>query len=586
VWHWTYDTAASLSKVTDVECWSPMMMEFHSGLDPAIAWLTVLRELEFGPIHVTLPNDRVQLNLTKEFFVRGFRLDGGTNPGDQNSWWPLSADVDVSFLSVFAFDVTDATSTTPPEPVPANVVDSDGFMPVAGGAPGPIKVPAGKTGVVALEPRHRVCVCVSLVCTRQRADFEPGAIVGVGRLVPHVMVMGSRKTDRFEVELQLNRPPKSGYFGTFKNPNPPRVMEHGDMDTKMGALVVTDTNDFRSVDQAGTVFNFPLNLPYWDLIFDYVRPDVPDEFVKANVRFTASTLDSRGTRTFKGRAKVLDYSKLEKRVSIVKAGLLLIPGIGPLLALLSTIPSDALESILARASLRLAASGSFSVARSVLFGGAIETADFLPRKSLTVRKIQRQADFDSIHVAPRMIADKLLAEDTAMQDAKWKLSSIAMAPFCEHDCLHTHWRWGENWTSLKMKPLVANKVPLAGFSASTEAKFKGTGKPYQVIGNTMVPLNQKVEIAFNAAGTGFTYFVEADNAEAGVWQVANHHGSAYALAITEKGKVGAVTGVIASRGIDRISELYWNMRFQATTTAGPLERLAYDPGDLRAVIDG
>jgi hypothetical protein len=225
--------------------------------------------------------------------------------------------------------------------------------------------------------------------------------------------------------------------------------------------------------------------------------------------------------------------------------------------------------------------------RKTLYGGDIEAKDLLPRKSMTVRKIQRQADFDSIHLAPRMIADKALAEEKALTDPKWQLSNIVMAPFCEHDCLHTHWRWGEMWTSPLIKPLVANFTPLAGFGASTDPKFRGVGKPCQVIGHTMAPLNQKVEIAFNAKGTGFTYTATAEPAEAGVWQVTNHHGSAYALAIAEKLKVDGISRIIAFRGLDRISELYWNMRFQATTKAGPLERIEYATvGDLQAVIDG
>ncbi len=53
-----------------------------------------------------------------------------------------------------------------------------------------------------------------------------------------------------------------------------------------------------------------------------------------------------------------------------------------------------------------------------------------------VSHVARQGAFDNIHLAPTH------TNRPGPTDAFTGLDKIYMAPICEHDCLHTHWRWG------------------------------------------------------------------------------------------------------------------------------------------------
>lgn len=67
----------------------------------------------------------------------------------------------------------------------------------------------------------------------------------------------------------------------------------------------------------------------------------------------------------------------------------------------------------------------------------LQKQDLLPRTMVDAVKWPRQGQFDSIHLAPRMKADLLLARsDLQMPAYSDTLSEIIMAPFCEHDCMH------------------------------------------------------------------------------------------------------------------------------------------------------
>jgi hypothetical protein len=181
-------------------------------------------------------------------------------------------------------------------------------------------------------------------------------------------------------------------------------------------------------------------------------------------------------------------------------------------------------------------------------------------------KLAGQGTFDNVHISPRMKAHKVIGTPE-MADPKWQSSldtfeTIRMAPFCEHDCMHTHWRWGAAF---------GDQQPLRGFAAAGDPGFTGTGKPYQAVGAAMVPLNQNLDISF-ASNQQLVYSAQISNVAPGVWQPVYHHGSAYALGFSASGSVlqKVAKAVIAESLED--SEFYWNLRFQAAAD-GPLERV-------------
>ena len=125
--------------------------------------------------------------------------------------------------------------------------------------------------------------------------------------------------------------------------------------------------------------------------------------------------------------------------------------------------------------------------------------------------------------------------------------NIAMAPFCIHDCLHTHWRWGSHFTTKQSK----------GWDGSV---------PYAKAGAPLVPANQKITMSMPHLH-GFRYKAEISTAiPPGQWQVVNHHGSAYALSIDMKGTMAkALLGVSFEESADDFdwswAMFYWHLRY-------------------------
>jgi len=114
-----------------------------------------------------------------------------------------------------------------------------------------------------------------------------------------------------------------------------------------------------------------------------------------------------------------------------------------------------------------------------------------------VKKSLRQGEFDNLHLAPKM---------------KHKKKEVFMAPVCQHDCVHTHWRWGNGITARNFR----------GWSAGANPE------PFSKVGAPLVPPNQAVTITMTA-GPGLHYDVFIDGPiEKQTLQVINHHGSAYA----------------------------------------------------------
>ena len=137
-------------------------------------------------------------------------------------------------------------------------------------------------------------------------------------------------------------------------------------------------------------------------------------------------------------------------------------------------------------------------------GGARSTASIY-EAATTFLKMPMQGEFDNLHLAPRMEFNNATSGV--------RITDIAMAPFCAHDCLHTHFRWGAFMTLPKYD---------LGFSGR---------RPYMVPGAPLVPLNQTVAIRLTSSH-GFEYIAEAAGPiTAGAWTVFYHHGSAYSLSV-------------------------------------------------------
>jgi len=88
-----------------------------------------------------------------------------------------------------------------------------------------------------------------------------------------------------------------------------------------------------------------------------------------------------------------------------------------------------------------------------------------------------------------------------------------MAPFCVHDCLHVHWRWG------RASPDLMNPKWVRGWVGD---------QPYREAGAPMVAPNQDVTLTLPSPYS-MRYTARIHAPVAGRWQIVMHHGAAYAL---------------------------------------------------------
>ncbi len=429
------------------------------------------------------------------------------------------------------------------------------------------------------QDHHFVLVCISLACFSEAADFEPGGLIGMGRIIPHLMIMSNKRLDvslgadqhelSLQAEVTVRCPPQAGYYGLFMTGGVPRIMNHPDMAPGIAPLLVTDTNVFRGSDGFQLV-----QLPYWDIIFDYTMTPLSGAW-PGTLPTGASTdvvVRGLGPRQLTNAWSRPDHSRYGNNPIIAgTSGTLLaaFPGAAP-------PANNFLQMGRSKPSARLA--------RMLPFGNPVK-ADFQPPLRVTVQKVERQGSFDSVHMAPRMVANQLLADPFYGSDPKWRgtMELIPMAPFCDHDCFHTHWRWGSFFSDPRAAAAVTNKRQVSGFAASGDPRFAGIGEPYKTtIGSPMIPLNQTLSIIFPKF-SHLKYAVDVHPAAPGVWQHVYHHGSAYALGYTATATAIMVGIQGLAAGSQESSEFYWNLQFQAAAD-GPTPRMTMTDIELVNLI--
>jgi hypothetical protein len=147
--------------------------------------------------------------------------------------------------------------------------------------------------------------------------------------------------------------------------------------------------------------------------------------------------------------------------------------------------------------------------------GAVEKLVLGAYQGVTIHKVARQGEFDNLHLAPRM------KTTFRHKGSNVTLSNIAMAPFCVHDCLHTHFRWGN---ALGQPPALHIPVSNRGFNAANE--------PYSALGAPLVPTNQTVFLKL-VGNNGFRYraIARSKRIPTTEWTLFNHHGSYAAIAL-------------------------------------------------------
>lgn len=341
--------------------------------------------------------------------------------------------------------------------------------------------------------RTRIVVVLSWTMCRWRLDFPPGvfqidpdadgtedplggAPLAAARFYPNAMIIANAGFDSFEVSIQLDRPAQTTVLDGEQS-----CCSSGEMLPTIKSVLVTETNE---VD---LLYSGP-PLAIWSNLFSYYQTD-------ANNAFGSTPLHM--VRNDAGSA----HAQAAPRVNPSSS---------------STAPFIS----------RYADPGI--VTRKGSAYGLIKPM------SMQLTKLQGQGEFDSIHIAPPMIASQVVqisriaADTTGVFPDRTPISvdpnlqqsfqEIGMAPFCAHDCFHFHWRWSDQF-----RPGKNGDIQHLGW---------GPKGPYTEPGRPMVPLNQSIDLWYRA-DSQVTYHakigVDEKLIEAGQWQVVCHHGAAYGL---------------------------------------------------------
>lgn len=471
VWHFDHDAGATPNRITNLTCISRGMGKGRMVVATEVA-------VERAGI-VTVQGTAIDLPLTPQFLLRKGYLKSGKLVSGLSFLYPLPAEIDLSMSVTFGYDFNGGANAAPVV-IPEDALDSVDFMPAAGNEPAKVTIGKGQKARVVAAPL-RVIVCISFVTAKERADFEPGGLLGAGRVWPHVLIMANRDIAESSCSIHVKRPASHTMKDIGKDFD---HSIHADMNLGIESSLYADNNVLIQLGPGAPS-------PYWDDLFAWYE-----------VAVSAST----------GAVRAVD--PLEKGGSI--------PGA------VSVLDSTQLAY----------------------------TARNTPR-------VARQGAFDNIHVAPTMTSPRASVHPGV------GLERIYMAPFCEHDCLHTHWRWA---TSNTVKPVF-------GWS-QVSSDPRVPGQPYQVAGAPMVPANQSVTLTMTSPSS-FRYDAKAVGKDgvnqspaiaSGTFSIFFHHGMAYAISLSSA-KIQALDTLIDANAIARNEPgvgatamlhtpiRYWRLRF-------------------------
>lgn len=485
IWSFTHH-ADTPWRINDVFCRSRCVSYRTYKVADSIEW-GLETEKEKGPLKkciriANLLGKLIELPLTKDFVTYKASVQGGYISENQTALWKLPARHDQSLVIAFVYSLEPGQ---PPRAMTADQANNylEDFM-AQGGAGA--QTGADVHGETSVDVEHpRVIVILSLTTCTQAEDYAPGNIVGMGRIYPHIMVMSSMPLSMIEATVRVNRPEES-LLDSDKVAPPADIGDQfidifkglkgccssydnnaDDTDT-INSAFFADANDFSI-----STFKDP-PLPFWSNFFAYYLLDAYQ--TQRNQSITAVT-------RAKNKWHVREAMDLIVRQPV-------------------TGPSDYAKLI------KLPCQGEF------------DNLHMAPKMKL--HKVKRV-----VHVEPGSMTDLLLAaanDDPKMATKKFDLplsslhlDDITMAPFCSHDCFHTHWRWGKDATERSQ----------LGFAGMV---------PYAKAGAPLIPDNQSLKLWLRAPNlltyTATAWAQENKPIGANEWQVFMHHGSAYALDIT------------------------------------------------------
>jgi hypothetical protein len=498
IWQWTHDAAFPAT-------FDHVTVKHR---DMGHRRMKVLDRVEFEDVVVTEHGGgrTFTLPIQSRFVATKFFLPSGRIPDADAGWWRLESEVDASLLLVFAYQLRAGAL----QPLSLKELDvlGDDLMPPRGSASSLYSCTIdGSHGATARVCVPRFLLAVSLTCGKERNDCEPGQLLGAARLWPQVMAMSNVRLGGISAPIHLVRPGKTDH------------QHHEEMEREVGAVYFTDTNRDGRTWRAGLGEKAGPPLPYWDNIFDYYDVSPFDSYHdKKPDPFQDPKQLERGEVCF------VDARMKKQRI---------------------------VSQMIQRA--------AYPSRLFTSFEGYLDKAYEAPE---LFKKMPFQGEFDNVHLATRM---RLEFPFGARGEEPWPTrveKGIVMAPFCVHDCFHTHLRWGE---FAQAKPPKSN------------VGFDDDGNPNSQRLSPLVPRNQSVFVKLTAPHA-LRYRAFVHTVLPGHWQVINHHGSYYAIgawpgdgrmdlvpkAISLLGAVAAEPFTNTSAGdfpSDSWAATYWRLRF-------------------------
>ncbi len=492
--YWSFkQSEGDLDEIGDLRCSQPKAASGHPAADALVC-----RSISWSAPSVTIAASRgqpttVSLPLKREYLLAQEHRKGGNSASNSSTAWPLAYDFDVGFQCIFGYEWDSAGRKL--RPLSPAVLQDDDFWPLPR-ALAKLVTLAERLGLTqrvndyTVDPL-RLLVCISLVCCKPKADFTPGEgaanPVKAARFFPHMSISVNREAAFVHYDAKIEMMrPANANHACHMDPDE-------QMSDKIGASGYTDTN----FERQGLV---PTVLPIWENIFDWYTPDLV-----ANQEFVAVY-----PSTAKSRVKLgLDDSGMrwsdEKRTyhKCVQA---------------------------------LTESDGWSWE---------DKSDAEYYSDRGVRKMWGQGEYDNIHLAPKMIS-----LDGVKRYPGWGFDRIVMAPFCVHDCLHVHWRWGAGLPMLQ---------PWNDGWTNTTA--------YAKRGAPMVPPHQQVWItpiadSGETSPHGLRYRVRGNEVRVGEWDVVFSHGAAYSYELTFAGGFASGGSAFSQTMVLRPTwaNLYWLLR--------------------------
>jgi hypothetical protein len=330
VWSFKHRNAA-LTEISEVNCRSRetgyklhrVMDLCKFGLDTGASG--ALRD----NVQIVPGSQAVDLPLTSQYLHSKWVVTGGWMPAGFHHLWPLEMYLDYGVVLAFAYELAannellpytprsddrseaamrELESGSTSEPFMSRALNGD-FMPLTVERGSQMRAPVGESVTVSTS-LPRVLVVVSFSCFRERNDFEPGGIVGMCKVFPHIMVRSSIQLQDVKATIRCDRPPQTQQLDQGDGTRPSSCCgSYPDIKS----LLVTDSNE----NPLGPDDFFK---PFWSGIFAYYEVDPEQRLGGQRLRVVDTSKNTRRTISDCGRRDVVqspeeltDIEKVERQ---------------------------------------------------------------------------------------------------------------------------------------------------------------------------------------------------------------------------------------------------------------------------------